>query len=368
MKILHLINDFTTGGAQNALLKLIREDKKSNCNIHTVIIVVNRTDEIFIKLKDNDIQYFFLYDKLDLLSSYRIFKFIITEKPNVIQSWLYISDLLSLLFKLVYPKLKLIWNIRNGQPAKGIISRYSWIAARICSKCSFIPSKIICPSKASIEYHVDFGYRKSKFVYIPNFIDPVYSEGLISKGIENSKREVIIFGVVTRFDDQKGIDTLLNAIYQLPPGLNIKFHFIGTGMTKDNVESKLQLLQIPSISYELCCLEKQKNLFEFYENIDFHISPSRSEAFPNAVFESMFMGKPNIATNAGDSSIFISDIGFLVDVNDHDALAKAIIKFVKIYNENFKEYLNLSRRSHEWINTSFDMTEVLEAYNEVWKN
>lgn len=367
MKILHVINDFTTGGAQKMLCKLIEEDMKQNSNHHCVLLLTNRKDELINILFDISIPHYYLYQGLNMSSvdSIReVFKF----RPDVIQTWLYISDLFGLFLSCLMPSAKLVWNIRNGLPSKNIISRYSWIAAHICSKLSFVPSKIICPSRTAIENHIVFGYRKNKFIYIPNFIDPIYSQNLGSVKNDYSKKDKIIFGVVTRLDEQKGIDTLLKSIYQLPRGLNIMFHFVGSGMTKDNVESKLQLLQIPRVSYEFICKEKQNNLFDFYTNIDFHISPSRSEAFPNAVFESMFMGKPNIATNTGDSSILISDIGLLVDVHDYDALAEAIVKLVKIYNENFKEYINLSRRSHQWIKTSFDITEVLEEYNKVWKN
>ena len=348
------------------LCKLVIQDSKIHSNQHLIVVVFKMTDETPMVLSNAGIEFCFLFGSFKNFfnTCIRAYKF----NPNVIQSWLYISDLISLLFKLVHPNSKLIWNIRNGQPSRSIISIHSWISVWICSKLSFIPSKIICPSMTSIKNHIDFGYCKNKFVYIPNFVDPVYNQALVSVDNDYSKSETIIFGVVTRFDEQKGIDTLLKAIYQLPLRFNIKFHFIGTGMTKNNIERELQLLKISSISYELCCLEKQNNLIKFYESIDFHISPSRSEAFPNAVFESMFMGKPNIATNAGDSNILISDIGFLVDVNDHDALAKAIIKCVKIYNDDFEEYLNLSRRSHQWIKTSFDTTKVIEEYNKVWKN
>lgn len=365
MRVIHIINDLTTGGAQKMLCKLVIKDREINNNHHIIVVVLKRTDDTTLILSEAGVEFFFLFGSLkNFFGTFiKLYKF----NPNVIQSWLYISDLISVLFKLIHPSAKLIWNIRNGLPSKNIISKYSWISARICSKLSFITSNIICPSITSINHHVDFGYCKSKFVYIPNFIDPIYAEPMVSLGNNYLKKDTIIFGVVTRFDEQKGIDTLLKAISKLPFGLNIKFHFIGTGMTKNNIESKVNLLQIPNLFYKYHCLEKQNNLFEFYTNIDFHISPSKSEAFPNAVFESMFMGKPNIATNAGDSNILVSDIGFLVDVNDHEALAKAIIRCVKIYNEDFKEYLNLSRRSHQWIKTSFDTTKVIEEYNKVWK-
>ena len=348
------------------LSKLVIQDNKFHCNQHIIIVVFKSTDETAKILSISGIEFYFLFRSFkDFVNTcFRIYKF----KPNVIQSWLYISDLISLLFKIFYPKSKLVWNIRNGQPVKEMISKYSWFSAIICSKFSFIPSKIICPSKTSIEKHIEFGYCKSKFIYIPNFIDPLYSESSFSIIDKYYKKEIITFGVVTRFDGQKGIDTLLKSIYQLPPGLNIQFHFIGTGMTKGNIESKLLSMGILSLQYEFICFEKKEDLIEFYTNIDFHISPSRSEAFPNAVFESMFMGKPNIATNAGDSIYLISDIGTLVNVNDHESIAKSIIKYVNLYNCNFQDYLNLSSRSHQWIRTSFDLNEVLNEYNKVWEN
>jgi glycosyltransferase involved in cell wall biosynthesis len=365
MRILNIVNDLSVGGAQKMLLRLVVQDTKLNDNQH-IILVLKWTDDC-IRFSSSDgfeVYYLFKGVKATFCAFIRIYKF----QPNVIQSWLYISDLISLFFKLILPCSKLVWNIRNGRPSRRIISRYSFFSAWICSKLSFVPSTILSPSKTAISEHIEFGYCKKNFVYIPNFIDPVYVHYMTNLSKDIAKKQTIIFGVVTRFDEQKGLDTLLSAISKLPLDLNIRFHFIGNGMTKENIVKKLEVLHLPNPSYEFCCRTKRDNLIEFYQEIDFHISPSKSEAFPNAVFESMYMGKPNIATNAGDSDLLISDIGFLINVNDPEALSGAIMKCVALYNCSFKEYQNLATLSHQRIKTSFSLSKVLKQYNDVWKN
>jgi glycosyltransferase involved in cell wall biosynthesis len=367
MKILHVINDLTTGGAQKMLCKLVLEDTKLNANEHIVLVLLNSTDGIENLLIDNKIKIYYFF--AGFANTFKCILLLRDFKPQIIQTWLYGSDLFGLILKLLFPKSLLIWNIRNGRPSRKVISKLSWYSAFICSKLSSIPFKIICPSRTSIISHVDFGYKEDKFVHIPNFIDSEYISSF--QEIDNlsfKKKSVIKFGVVTRFDEQKGVDILLKAINELPPNLNIEFILIGSGITKDNIEGKLSDLGIGHVKIKINYCAKKNTLIDFYKNIDFHVSSSRSEAFPNSIFESMFMGKPNIATKAGDSEYLISDFGYLVEINDYKAIAKSILACVDLYNYNFPQYKVLSQKCHIWIKGSYNSFNIIDDYNNVWSN
>jgi glycosyltransferase involved in cell wall biosynthesis len=368
MNILHIINDFTTGGSQKMLSKLISEDK-NKFNNHFVIILVNKTDEIILQLKNNNISFLFFFDRNNIFSSFQVFKLLISLKPDVIQTWLYISDFVGIFFKLFSPNSRLVWNIRNGMPVKQNISLHSYIAAKLCVYFSSYCEKIICPSFESIKGHIQFGYPANKFVYIPNFIDSKYLISFSGAELSKQKKDTTVnFGFLSRYDEQKGVDVLIKAIDCLPPNLNIKFSFIGTGLYKENIQKLLKNLGIEKLNYDINFKSKTNDIQFFFQEINFHISTSRSEAFPNAVFESMFFGKPNIATKAGDSEYIISNLGCLVEINNHIMLAKSIEYFTNFYNKEFESYISLALKCNAKIMNDFNLQNVLNKYNNVWLN
>ena len=367
MRILHIINDFSTGGTQRFLANLILEDIKINNNQHHVLILKISNDSLINVLIENDIKFHYLYDgRIKLLKSFRFCK---TFKPEILQTWLYISDLYGLFLKLFFHKSKLFWNIRNGMPNKSNISSLSWFSARLSCLFSFIPNKIISPSEKSINEHIIFGFNRNKFILIPNFINSkyilLYNDNSL---INRSKNDFVTYGIVSRFDKQKGIDTLLLAINNLPKNLKIKFIFIGTGLNDINLKYLLKQLDIVKLNYDILFENKSENLFEFYTKIDFHISSSNSEAFPNAVMESMYFGKPNIVTNTGDSRKILSNFGYVLNTKDYQKLSDYIFSTMNLYFDNFISYKKLSYSCHKHIASNYSLTNTLYKYNLDWKN
>ncbi len=367
MRILHIINDFSTGGTQRFLANLILEDTKINNNQHRVLILKISNDNLINVLIENDIKFHYFYNgKITLLKSIRFCK---TFKPEIIQTWLYISDMFGLLFKLLFIRSKLFWNIRNGLPNKSTISSLSWFSARVSSLFSFIPNIIICPSEKSINEHKRFGFNHKNFILIPNFINSKYSflynDNLI---FNKSQSDHVTYGIISRFDKQKGIDTLLLAINNLPKNLKIKFILVGTGLNEINLKNLLKQLNIVKLNYEIFFEEKSDNLYGFYTKIDFHISSSNSEAFPNAVMESMYFGKPNIVTDTGDSRKIVSSFGYVLNTNDYHKLSDYISYTMNLYFNNYITYKNLSYSCHKHIANNYSLTNTINKYNLVWKN
>ena len=101
MKIINIITGLGAGGAESNLYKLVVNDKK---NIH---IIISLTDLGIYgkKYDDNNIMIYsinFNNYRLILNSIKKIFKIVNDFKPDIIHSWMYYSNFLSI---LIYPIL-----------------------------------------------------------------------------------------------------------------------------------------------------------------------------------------------------------------------------------------------------------------------
>ena len=76
--------------------------------------------------------------------------------------------------------------------------------------------------------------------------------------------------------------------------------------------------------------QPQPTVARVYNIADVSIVPSRIEPFGLVAVEALACGTPVVATNAGGLPDFINDqVGALVPLGDHEALAEAIIDEIK---------------------------------------
>lgn len=196
---------------------------------------------------------------------------------------------------------------------------------------------IICPSnfmKIKLDSNLLF---KDKTIVMYNFIDKV-SEKDVSK-----KDYILYFG---RYSKEKGIETLLETIKQLP---NIKFIFAGNGPLEDKVNS---ISNIDNVGFKT-----GNELTNLIKEALFSIYPSKwYENCPFSVMESISLGTPVIGSNIGGIPELIDDgkTGLLFESENVRELKD---KIIKLYND--KDYLN--KLINNTKNNKFD---TLKEYTE----
>ena len=121
MKILHIINSLKKGGAEGnlyRLCKLNKEKYKNKIDISIVTLINDGYYEIELKkigikiisLDLNKKNKFFVFFKKIL----KLRKFVKKYNPNIIQSWMYHSNFVTLFLpRLFYDKI--FWNIRHSE-------------------------------------------------------------------------------------------------------------------------------------------------------------------------------------------------------------------------------------------------------------
>ena len=187
--------------------------------------------------------------------------FAIKEKPNLIQTWLYHSDLVSCILSPL--GIPILWNIRHSNSTIKKTPKHRLITIKFCILLSyFIPKKILSCSKVGIKYHKNIGYS-DRFLYVPN--GSTRDEKLIERDQNRAQNNIYTIGFFHRFNYQKGIETFLESLYHLKNKYKRDFKVILGGKDMD-INNKYLINIISKLD-----LKENIHLYGYINNIDKYI-------------------------------------------------------------------------------------------------
>jgi len=180
----------------------------------------------------------------------------------------------------------------------------------------------------------------------------------VSVRLESSKGPLIV--ALGRLDPQKGFDVLLDAFAKINREVpKARLVILGDGPLKSVLTALAKALRLDS---SVTFTGFVQNPYAFMVSADLVVVPSRWEPFGNVVAEAMALGKAVISTRCGGPVDMISDRedGVLVDVDDSDGLARAILELIVEPHKRQK----MGERAREKAERMFDATEVAKRYRD----
>ena len=376
---MHVINSLNKGGAEGNLYRLCKFHKqkyKNNIDISILTLISNGFYET--ELKKLGINIF----SLNLSRYYMFFKFIkkililrkfIKESnPDVIQSWMYHSNFITLFIQSKFYR-KLFWNIRHSELNTQISKKMTILLSIICGLFSkYLPKKIIYCSEKSIEFHQNnHFYSKNKTVLIYNGCN--YKTYFPSKNLRYNFRKRnkicnsdIVIGYAGRYAKQKNIFSMLLAFSKISKiHNNIFLYMVGKDISPQNKEL-INYVSKLKVSKKVRYIKEQKSLIEFYNGIDFLLLTSHSESFPNVIAESMLCSTPVLSSDAGCSKKIINNFGFVMNKNDHETIFKNLQKTIFTFNNKKKGWNSIKKNSRLHIKNNFSITNMANSYLNNW--
>lgn len=369
IKIVHLITDLSLGGSEIMLLKLLTNIDHSN--FKNKVISLTSIGKIGVLLRNSGITVTSLNMRQGIPDPSRLFllkNLLVKEKPDILQTWLYHSDLLGLLAGKLAGVVEIIWNIRCSNMDMQQYSLTTSITLRLLSQISRFMKVIVVNSQAGLDYHKSIGYRPEKWIVIPNGFDTniFYPDKAAKSSIRDElciHKESIIIGMVARFDPAKDFLTFFRAAKQLiSRRSDIHFVLVGKGINRKN---GTLINHIVDLGLNKCVhlLGERYDISTVTASFDIATCSSFSEGFPNVIGEAMSCGVPCVSTDVGDAATIIGEAGRVVPPCDYQQMSNA---WIDILNSSADERSVLSKSARERIVLNFSINRIVNQYEQLY--
>ncbi len=371
MKIISIISNLNKGGAEGNFYRLNNYYKEKK---YKVKIICLTSPGYYSKLFDNNnLEVYHLNlnrGKLTFNALFKIYQIIKHNSPDVVQTWMYHSDLIGGYLAMIAGVKQIHWNVRHSSLKIGSSKFKTIIIAFLCSISSyFVPTKIFLNSFSSLKFHKKIFYCKRKMQVIFNGIDTnLYKpnnnyKNYLDKFIE--KKSFFKIGMVARFDKQKDHLTFLKSIDLIINSYKINnFHFFFIGRNIKNNSILSNFIKDKDLLKYITLIDHQNNIDKIMNSLDLHVlSSSYGDSFPNVLLESMACGTPSISTDIGDAKLIINNNDFLVNKSNANLLCKSIMNCFTMYKDD-KKWRVLQNQVRKNVIDKFNLIKMTDSYDQ----
>ncbi len=367
IRIVHVISDLDTGGAEVMLAKLVRamdRDRFSN----TVISLTDR-GQLSEQIESSGVAVHTLGMKRgrpDILALPRLIRLLRALNPTIVQSWLYHADLLSTVAVKFSGSPVLAWNVRCSDMDLTHYPPLTRWVQRILARWSATPAAVIVNSEAGKQQHQRLGYCPRRWDVIPNGFDtqrfhPDSSVGLSLRKEWQVPDDAVIVAHVARVDPMKDHPTFLNAAQEVSKARqNARFVLVG----KDT-ETLAPAVAARGLTDRVRLLGYRSDIERLLSGVDVLCLSSVGEGFPNVLGEAMACGVPCVSTDVGDARSIVADTGLIVPVRDPASLAHAIIEMIDLGPVG-RERLGFAARAR--IELEYSLPRIVDRYTAFYSN
>ena len=176
--------------------------------------------------------------------------------------------------------------------------------------------------------------------------------------------DALLVGRIGRNHPMKDYATFLDAAGLVARELpQVHFVLAGAGVEPSDPALAQRAAQ-PDLSGRVHLLGERHDLARISAALDVASSSSAfGEGFPNVIAEAMACAVPCVATDIGDSAFVIGDAGALVPPKDADALAGALLRMLRMPDD---ERRALGKTARERVMHSFSLTSAISSFEQIF--
>ena len=368
IKIIHIINNLSTGGAERMLFNLISCIHMNSFDISVFSLQGKGELSVEIEKLGIPIFYFGIFRKRDFVFKFlKLMLAIIKFKPDLVQTWLYQSNIIGGVATKIVSSSKIIWSLHATILKPGLTKKSTKFIIKLSSILSgFIPDKIICCSHSSYNDHKVIGFKENKMIVIPNGINTTeYNFTNSNEFYLNSKLNIInekvkYIGMVGRYHKMKRHDIFFHAAKIVSDKYPfLRFIICGYKINKTN-QVLMKLINSFEIGTKIYLLDNITTMPELYSSLDVLVTTSSyGEAFPLTICEAMACKIPVLSTDVGDSAYIINDLNMIIPINEPILLAEKIEKIILLDTMSLNK---IGEKNRTRIKNLFDINEVAKLY------
>ena len=371
LRVVHIISGLGQGGAETVLFRLVTAPGQD-----TEHIVVSLGDEDVFgpQLREAGIELHCLHMKspLRFLKGLRALVHLLDDiQPDVVQTWMYHSDLIGGAAARIAGLPAVSWGIRNsganlyqGSPKARLVA---WLCARVSRA---IPNLIVSCAENAARRHKQWGYRADIMKVIPNGYD-LSRWHPDPQAREDVRRELglaqdtPVIGSVARWNPLKDHPNLLAALARsLRRHPDLRCLLIGDGMDSGN-EALMRLLDQHQLHESVILMGRRSDVPRLMNALDVHVLSSSAEGFPNVVCEAMAAGVSNVVTDVGDAALIVGNEGWIVPPSHAEALSGAINSAVDELGS--PSWQARHEHARERVARLFSLQGMVNNYTQAWR-
>ncbi|HUF48544.1 MAG TPA: glycosyltransferase [Vicinamibacterales bacterium] len=335
IRIAHLITDLDVGGAETMLVRLVGAMNRAEFDNHVISLLP--VGPLGGPLEDLGIPVQLLAMRRGrprAAAMARLAVMLRRIRPNILQTWLYHTDVLGTLAAPLAGVRTLAWNVRALNVDMTPCRALSSATRRMAGWLSRRPAAVIVNSAAGRAAHEAIGYRPRRWCLIPNGIEcEVFRpDGEARASVRRSlgiDAAAPLVGLIARFHSMKGHHTFVQAaasVCRRRP--DVRVLLAGAGVDRENGALR-EWLDAEGIAGRVSLLGARDDIAKLNAALDVAVMASTDgEGFPTAVAEAMACEVPCVVTDVGDAGSLVGDTGYAVPPRDAGALADACERLV----------------------------------------
>ena len=352
------------GGAEQQLASLAKGIDKNKFRV----LLVALHDGNFAPWQIPQVECFSLKSKgkYDFLPMFRFMKILTQNHVDIVQPFLSPSTLFGLAPAfLVRTPIKVVTErcgVRNN-PGLGykLISMTEDFLGHFAEVA-------VANSIAGQNMLIDRGYKPEKTRVIYNGlelkrleVDPVQVEKIRAEfGIKPGQPVVGIAAWISPVKDHASFIKAASIILKSKP--EARFAILGDGLSRPDLEVMVEKMQLTG---KVVFLGRQSQVGNYLALFDISVLSSIDhEGCSNSILESMYLGKPIIATDVGGNKELVipDENGFLVPPKNPEALAQAILHLINDPEKARK----MGENGRARILAEFRQERMVEYYQDLW--
>lgn len=323
-RVLHLITELSTGGAQRALARLLSH---LDCQrfVASVACLYNGDEAVAREIRSMGIP----VTDLGMTAKYRwdafwrLYRLLQGERPTILHTWMFHPNIPG----RVLGRLAGVPIIINSERTMGQERGWRYALNRLTHP---LADRITCVSEQVADFVVQrIGVPREKTVVIPNGVESEEFDDLPTsekaRSALNLPPDKALVGTVTRLNEVKRVDVLLEASARLERTHTV---IVGDGPERRGQEAMAHRL---GLAARVHFVGQQLDVRPWLAALDVFALSSDWEGMSNALLEAMAAGLPVVATAVGGTPEVVVDgvTGILVPPRDPDALAEAILRLLR---------------------------------------
>lgn len=371
-RVVFVITGLTTGGAEMMLLKVL--SRMDRTKFEPLVVSLGDRGTMGDRIEACNVPVHTLGmkpGKPTLAAIWHLIRLIHRLKPDLIQGWMYHGNLAAQVAAFfTRRRVPVLWNIRQSLYSLSHEKRGSAAVITLCSRLSWLPTRIIYNANTSATLHERHGYSSSKRLIIPNGFDttlfaPSAEARATVRGEFNLPEDSFLIGLVARYHPMKGHSNFLQAASLLLRSRS-DVHFFLVGTEVDNTNERLrQEVDSLALGSHVHLLGERQDVPRLTAALDIASSSSSwGEGFPNAIGEAMACGVPCVVTDVGDSAWIIGDTGRTVHPDDPVALAMA---WQTLLEAGSKQRQVLGERARQRVMDHFSLEAIVSQYESLYE-